>query len=92
MMTDTPQAIEFRHGDRTWHVPSDLLDVQKRWDEADRECSRLAGELDTTAYNEARGRRLDLTLELYRHPWLVAAQQAQCRYQADLALKACARQ
>ncbi len=91
MMTDAPSVIEFEHDGSTWHIPADLLELQRSFFEIDGECSRLAVAGDEVAYGEASGRRMDLVLAKYRHPWLLAAQQAGQRHQADMALRALAK-
>lgn len=91
MMTDAPDVIEFQHDGASWHIPADLLQLQRDFFAVNDECSRLAVAGDQAAYGEASGRRMDLVLAKYRHPWLLAAQQIGRRHQADMALRAAAR-
>jgi hypothetical protein len=97
MMTDAPDVIEYQHGGASWHVPADLLALQKDFFAVNDECSRLAAavaegdDAASDAYHQASGRRMDLALAKYRHPWLLAAQDAGQRHQADMALRALAK-
>lgn len=80
--------MAYTHGGTTWHLPADLIALQRAWDAADAACARLADSGDKDAYQAARRHRLDLTDELYGHPWLLAQMAGGNRYRADLALKA----
>lgn len=84
-------TTSYTHDGTTWHIPDDLIAVQRAWDQADRDVQQAAGDGDDSALNAARARRLDLTDELHQHPWLLDALAHGRRHQADLALKACAR-
>jgi len=85
-------TVRFDHGKTTWVIPEDLLRLQQAWDAAHAAAERAARDGDDGAWNLARAKRLELTLELDRHPWLRAAMAAGQRFQADQALKACARE
>lgn len=92
MSTDPDEpTIQHTHGGTRWDIPVSLLEIQRRWDEVEAECTRLALAGDVAGYKEASGRRLDVTLELYRHPWLIEAMVRGRRFQADQAAKSLAR-
>ena len=93
-MTETPTAdtTPYEHGGVTWDIPNDLIALQQAWDDAHAAVGALVDGDDTEAFERARARRLDLTDALHDHPWLLAAMRDRRRFQADLALKACARQ
>jgi hypothetical protein len=84
-------AVRFDHGGTTWEIPDHLVRTQQEWDRADRQARQAAQDGDDSEWNTARARRLELTAELYAHPWLRAAMDSGRRYQADQALKAAAR-
>lgn len=79
------------HRGTDWDIPLSLLEIQRRWDAADAECSRHAAAGDTAAYDAAKTRRLEITLKIYRHPWLIEAMARGKRFQADQAMKDLAR-
>jgi hypothetical protein len=83
--------VRHQHAGAEWDIPIALLETQRRWDEADAACTHLAAAGDPDAYNAARAVRLEESLALYRHPWLLEQQQLGKRYQADLAVKHLAR-
>jgi hypothetical protein len=84
-------SVRHQHGGAEWEIPVDLLEIQRRFDEADAECTRLAQGDDQDAYQAARARRLQEALELHDHPWLIEQMAQGRRYQADMALKHLAR-
>lgn len=84
-------SVRHQHAGVEWDIPVTLLEAQRRWDEADAACTRLAADGDPVAYDAARALRLEESLALYRHPWLLDQQRAGKRYQADLAVKHLAR-
>jgi hypothetical protein len=89
-MTD-PDARTVRHeyGGVAWEIPVDLLETQRRFDQANADCARLAE--DDDAYRAAQQRRLTEVLALHEHPWLREQQAHGRRHQADTALKHLAR-
>ncbi len=90
--TTADDTVRFEHGGTAWDIPRDLIDLQRRWDDAHASVETLVEGDDVEALNAARRRRLDLTDQLVGHPWLLEALAAGRRYQADLALKDCARE
>jgi hypothetical protein len=84
-------TVRHHHGSAEWDIPVDLLEIQRRFDEADALCTRLAQGDDQDAYQAARLRRLQEALELHDHPWLIEQMAKGRRHQADMALKHLAR-
>jgi hypothetical protein len=70
-----------------WEIPVDLLEIQRRFDEANADCARLADSDDHDAYRAAQQRRMTEVLALHSHPWLREHMDRGRRYQADTALK-----
>jgi hypothetical protein len=68
-------------------IPVDLLETQRRFDEANADCARLAETEDHDAYHAARQRRLAEVLALPEHPWLHEQTARGRRHQTDTALK-----
>lgn len=84
-------VVSFEHGGVTWFIPADLLALQRAWDAAAGAVDTLVEGDDIEALAVARAGRLDLTDQLYRHPWMGEQFKLGRRHQADQALKACAR-
>jgi hypothetical protein len=84
-------SVRHPHGGAEWDIPVALLEVQRRFDEADALCAQLAQGDDLDAYRAAQARRLEEVLALHRHPWLVEHAAAGRRHKADSALKHLAR-
>lgn len=75
----------------TWAIPTDLIRTQRDWDAANQACSAALKAGDPDMIRTARARLLELTLDLYRDPWLIEMQSEGRRYAADLAIKDLAR-
>lgn len=91
-MTETGAAsVRHQHGGAEWDIPVALLEIQRRFDEANAQCSHLAQGEDQDAYHAAQARRLQEVLALHRHPWLIEQTVHGRRHQADSALKHLAR-
>lgn len=89
--TATGQDVSFEHGGVSWLIPADLIALQRDWNAAAGVVDTLVEGDDVEALAQARAKRLALTDELYRHPWLAEQLRLGRRHQADQALKACAR-
>jgi len=84
-------TVRHPHGGVDWEIPVDLLEIQRRFDQADADCARLAEGEDQDAYDAARQLRLQQVLALHDHPWLIEQMANGRRHQADTALKNLAR-
>lgn len=89
--TATDNPVSYEHGGITWEIPADLIDLQRQWDDAHVSVETLVESDNIKALNAARSRRLGLTDRIVHHSWLLEHVNAGRRFQADLALKACAR-
>jgi hypothetical protein len=85
------EAVRFEHGGTVWEVPAGLVGLQRSWFAADDAVHALAEGDDRDGLRLAREHRLELTMSLYEDAWLLQAMADGRRYQADMALKACAR-
>jgi hypothetical protein len=81
-------TVRHTHGGAEWDIPIDLLEWQRKFDEAD---AAAATAIEQDTLEEARGRRLAAALEINRHPWLEEHRQVGRRFQADTAMKNLAR-
>jgi len=81
-------TVRHAHGGAEWDIPVDLLESQRRFDEANA-AATAATEQD--AMDAARGRMQAAALEINRHPWLEEHRVAGRRFQADTAMKNLAR-
>jgi hypothetical protein len=91
-MTDpAARTVPHEHGSVHWEIPLDLLEIQRRFDEANADCARLAESDDHDAYRSAQHRRMTEVLALHEHPWLREHMDRGRRHQADAALKHLAR-
>lgn len=87
-MTDSgARSVSYELNGVEWDIPVDLLEIQRRFDEADADCARLAESDDQDAYRAAQQRRMIEVLALHEHPWLREHMDRGQRYQADTALK-----
>lgn len=87
-MTDSDAGtVSYELNGVEWEIPVDLLEIQRRFDEADADCARLAESDDHDAYRAAQQRRMTEVLALHEHPWLREHMARGRRYQADTALK-----
>lgn len=89
-MSEKPaETIHHRFKDVDYDIPADLLAIQRRYDQADADCRRLAmNDSEADAYDEARARRLQAVLDKHRHPWMDGGR----NHSGDAALKDVARQ
>lgn len=72
----------------TYDFPPDLLELQRRWFEAESRWIGAAKGEDEAAVSEARATVQDITMALHRHPWMQAVDG---RYSARTALRKAAR-
>lgn len=84
------EMVRFEHDKVVWEIPRDLIELQRSWFAADGACQALASGDDLEALKSARAHRLELTMALQDHPWLLQALSEGRRHQADMAMKACA--
>jgi hypothetical protein len=90
-VNDTSATISHGFDGSTWDIPADLVRIQRDWDAAEAACAAAAQGDDTDVLDAARARLQELTLAMYRHPWLDEMQREGRRYAADRALKDLAR-
>jgi hypothetical protein len=86
-----PRTVRHEHGGVEWDVPVDLLEIQRRFDAANADCTRLAESHERDAYHAAQQRRMAEVAALHEHPWLRQQMAQGRRHQADTALKHLAR-